>query len=146
MTGDRPGGPIRWRLHLGVSPQRVYEALTSDDDRGAFWAEEAIERDGAIHFVFINGYRCRSPVLDRRPGEFLVIDYIGGPVRFELAPDGQGGTDLFLVHEGVGDEEWNDVHAGWLNVLLPLKAWVEHGIDLHARDPRRTWDQGYADH
>ena len=32
--------------------------------------------------------------------EVLVIDYIGGPARFELAADGRGGTDLLLMHDG----------------------------------------------
>ena len=75
----------------------------------------------------------------------LSIDYMGGPARFELTAAGGGGTDLLLTHEGVGPEEWNEVHAGWLNVLLPLKAWVTHGVDLRNHDPERSWDQGYAD-
>jgi hypothetical protein len=73
------------------------------------------------------------------------FDYIGGPVSFELSPDGGGGTELFLVHQGIGSDEWNEVHAGWLNVLFPLKAWLAHGVDLRNHDPGRSWDQGYAD-
>ena len=34
----------------------------------------------------------------------------------------RGGADLLLTHEGIALEEWNEVHAGWLNVLFPLKA------------------------
>ena len=50
-----------------------------------------------------------------------------------------------LTHEGVATDEWNEVHAGWLNVLFPLKGWVAHGIDLRNHDAERSWDQGYAD-
>lgn len=39
VRGDRPGGPIRWRLHLPVPPSEVYEALNTDDGRASFWAE-----------------------------------------------------------------------------------------------------------
>ena len=145
MRGDKPGGPIRWRLHLPVAPDRVFEAIDSDQGRASFWAESAIEKNGGVEFRFINGYSTVSKVLERRPPELLVLDYIDGQARFELSPDGRGGTDLLLVHDGIGIEDWNEVHAGWLNVLFPLKAWLVHGVDLRNHDSSRTWDQGYAD-
>jgi hypothetical protein len=52
---------------------------------------------------------------------------------------------IFLTHDGVAPEEWNEVHAGWLNALFPLKAWIVHGVDLRNHDPARAWEQGYAD-
>jgi uncharacterized protein YndB with AHSA1/START domain len=139
------GGPIRWRMHIPVPPERVFAALDTDEGRVRFWAESAVLVNGAIEFRFSNGYACTSRVIERRPPNLLEIDYIGGPARFELSPDGQGGTDLLLTQHGIGPEEWNDVHAGWLNVLFPLKAWLAHGIDLRNHDPARSWDQGYAD-
>jgi uncharacterized protein YndB with AHSA1/START domain len=145
MRGDRIGGPIRWRMHIPVPPERVYAALDSDDGRAAFWAESAVEVDGAIDFRFSGGYRCRSPIVERRPPHVFALDYIGGVARFELTPDGAGGTDLLLTHEGVPAEDWQEVHSGWLNVLFPLKAWLAHGVDLRNHDDRRAWEQGYAD-
>ena len=145
MHGDQFGGPIRWRMHVRVPPERVYHALNSDEGRASFWAEAAPERDGHIEFRFSGGSSCRSRIISRVPGTLFEIDYLGGPVRFELSPDGKGGTDLLLVHLGVGPDEWNEVHAGWLNVLFPLKAWVTYGIDLRNHDPERSWEQGYAD-
>jgi hypothetical protein len=145
MIGDKPGGPIRWRMHIAAPPEKVYAAIDCDEGRARFWAESAVEKSGVISFRFINGYRCESRVIERRKPDLFVIDYIGGPVSFELAADGRGGTDLFLTHDGIGDDDWNDVHAGWLNVLFPLKAWVTHGIDLRNHDATRSWDQGYAD-
>jgi hypothetical protein len=133
-------------MHIPAPPDEVYAVIDSDEGRARFWAESAIERHGIIEFVFINGIRLDSRVIDRRGPSLFVIDYISGPARFELAPDGKGGTDLLLTHEGIADDEWNEVHAGWLNVLFPLKACVVHGIDLRNHDPARTWDQGYADH
>ena len=84
-------------------------------------------------------------ILDRRPPHLLCIDYIGGPVRFELTDDGAGGTDLLLTHHGIGEDQWQEVHAGWLNVLFPLKAWLTYGVDLRNHDSERSWDRGYAD-
>lgn len=145
MTGDAPGGPIRWRMHLPVSVAQVYAALDSDEGRAAFWAESANERAGAIEFRFVNGYTCTCPILDRTPTTIWSIDYMGSTARFELTPDGHGGTDLLLTQENVPDADWNEVHAGWLNVLFPLKAWIAHGVDIRNHDPARTWNQGYAD-
>lgn len=145
MRGDKIGGPIRWRMHLSVPPQTVFEALDTGSGRAAFWAESADERDGKIEFCFINGVTCVGKVLERRPPHTFAVDYMGGPAVFELTPDGAGGTDLLLTHEGVADADWNETHAGWLNVLFPLKAWVVHGVDLRNHDPERIWDSGFAD-
>lgn len=145
MKGDEVGGPIRWRMHIPASPERVFRVLDSDEGRASFWAESAVETDGHVEFRFINGYTCRGKILARQAPSLLEFDYIGGPVRFELSSDGAGGTDLSLTHRGIGPDEWNEVHAGWLNVLFPLKAYVAHGVDLRNHDPRRSWDEGYAD-
>lgn len=145
MRGDTVGGPIRWRMHIPAAPERVFAALASDEGRASFWAESAVEHDGQIEFRFIDGQTCSSRVLEQQPPRLLVLDYMGGPVRFELSSDGAGGTDLLLTHEGVGADEWNEVHAGWLNVLFPLKAYLAHGVDLRNHDPGRLWRDGYAD-
>ena len=145
MHGDQPGGPIRWRMHIAVDPVRVFAALDSDEGRAAFWAEAATENDGHIDFKFINGYEYQSRVLRRESPNLFEIEYFGGVARFELEPDGVGGTELLLTHENMGNDGWNEVHAGWLNVLFPLKAWLLHSVDLRNHDPKRSWNQGYAD-
>lgn len=145
MIGHTIGDSIRWRMHIPVSPEEVFDALNSDEGRASFWAEYSVETEGHIEFRFSNGYMYKSKILERRAPEVFSIDYFGGPARFELTPDGDGGTDLLLTHENVNPEEWIEVHAGWLNVLFPLKAWVVFGVDLRNHDPERSWDQGYAD-
>ena len=139
------GGPIRWRMHVPVAPEKVFAALATDAGRASFWAVSAVETDGWIEFRFRNGVVDRSRILEREAPRLLVLDYFGSPARFELTPDGAGGTELQLTHEGVRAEAWIEVHAGWLNVLFPLKAWVAHGVDLRNHAPGRTWDHGYAD-
>lgn len=145
MHGDEPGGPIRWRMHLGVAPERVFAALDDAEGRASFWAESAVEESGVVVFTFVDGSEHRAAIVERIAPRVWAVDYMGGTVRFDLAPDGRGGTDLVLTHDGVALDEWNEVHAGWLNVLFPLKAWLEHGVDLRNHDPRRTWLHGYAD-
>jgi hypothetical protein len=110
-----------------------------------FWAESAPEREGAIHFRFINGMETASPILRRDPPRGLEIEYFGANVVFELTDDARGGTDLTMTTTGFPPEDREELHAGWLNVLLPLKAAADFGVDLRNHDPARTWDAGYAD-
>ena len=144
MHGDEIGGPIRWRMHLPVPPEQVFAALATDAGRAAFWATST-ESDGYVEFRFRSGFVHRSRVLEREAPRLLALEYLGGPVRFELLSDGEGGTELRMTHDGVRAAEWIETHAGWLNVLFPLKAWVLHGVDLRNQAPDRTWEEGYAD-
>ena len=139
------GDPIRWRLHLPLPPPVVFNALTTAESRAKFWAESAVEIDGVIHFTFINGAAYHSKVVERRAPSIFALDYFGAVARFDLTDDGTGGTELLLTHTGVTAEDWDDVHAGWLNVLLPLKAWLITSVDIRNHDRNRTWDQRYVD-
>jgi uncharacterized protein YndB with AHSA1/START domain len=145
MHGDLFDGPIRWRMHIPAAREAVFAALDTDAGRASYWAASATEVDGWIEFRFRNGVAFRSRIVEREAPRLFVLEYLGGPARFELTPDGEGGTVLELTHEGVRSEEWVETHAGWLNVLFPLKAWVAHGVDLRNHDPGRSWDHGFAD-
>jgi uncharacterized protein YndB with AHSA1/START domain len=137
--------PVRWRLHLATPPEAVYRFLASDEGRAAFWAEAAPQHDGVIEFAFSNGWRTRSRLIEAVPGRRFALEYLGSPTRFELAPDGRGGTDLTLLAENVPEADWHEVHAGWVSVLLALKAAADFGVDLRNHDPERSWDQGFVD-
>lgn len=131
---------LRWRIHLASSPEAVYELLTTDEGRAQFWAESAVERDGAIEFTFPNGMQSRAAVLAAETPTRFAVEYFSSRTTFELEPDGDGGTDLTLSADG--DAE---VLAGWVSVLLALKAAADFGVDLRNHDPGRTWWQGYCD-
>ena len=133
-------------MHLASPPEAVWELLTTDDGRAQFWAESAVERGGAIEFEFVNGTRWRGAVLEAEPPRRFVVEYFGGSrATFELEPDGAGGTDVTLVEHGVSAEWEDENRAGWVSVLLTLKAACDFGVDLRNHDARRTWSQGYCD-
>ena len=137
---------IRWKIHLRSSPKKVYERLSSNEGRAAFWAESAIEQDGMIYFVFPNQAEWQGKILEKdTPRKFKVEYYGGSSTTFELDPDGSGGTDLALTDQGVSEEDRTEVIAGWVSVLMALKASVDFGVDLRNHDPNRTWDEGYVD-
>jgi hypothetical protein len=99
-----------------------------------------------VEFRFADGQSWRGRILERVPPSRFTITYFeDSRVTFELAPDGSGGTELRLLERGVPPHAWQDNYAGWVSVLLTLKAAVDFGIDLRNGDPRRTWAAGYVD-
>ena len=123
----------------------VYEALATDDGRATYWAERAPERDGTIEFHILNYPVSTGRVLHREHPRRFVVEYFGTVVSFKLDDDGYGGTDLSLVAEVPDESSRMEFAAGWVSVLLALKAAVDFGVDLRNHDPQRSWSQGYAD-
>jgi uncharacterized protein YndB with AHSA1/START domain len=137
---------IRWRLHLKSSPQAVYQKLSTDEGRASFWAESAVEQDGMIHFVFPNQAEWKGKILENVPPKRFQVEYYGGTIAtFELNPDSSGGTDLTLTDQGIPENDRSEVMAGWVSVLMALKASVDFGIDLRNHNPKWTWDEGYVE-
>jgi uncharacterized protein YndB with AHSA1/START domain len=136
---------IVWRLHTASPPERIYEMLATDKGRAGFWAETS-SSDGdrfTLRFPMDVAGECR--IVEATPPSRFAFTYFGTDVLFELAPDGEGGTDVTLTNSNVPDEEHEDMLPGWLNVLLPLKASADFGVDLRNHDPRRTWVERYVD-
>lgn len=144
MTGDR-AEPIRWRLHLNSAPAAVFDMLATRDGRERFWAEAAPVDDGHIDFGFPDGTQHRARLVAVEPPTRFALQYFGASATFDIEPDGDGGTDLTLTRRGLPTAERAETAAGWVSVLLALKAAVDHGIDLRNHDPDRTWAQGYVD-
>ena len=137
---------ILWRIHLRSPPHVVHRLLSTDAGRARFWAETAVESNGEIEFRFPNGLEHRGRIIENRPPGRFAVEYFGRTTAaFDLAPDGAGGTNLTLTETGVSEEARNEQTAGWVSVLLALKAAVDFSVDLRNHDPRRTWDEGYAE-
>ncbi len=137
---------IRFRVHLSSPPEKVFEFLATDAGRSAFWAYSAKERRGVIHFHFSNGMELESRILESIPHQRFSVEYFGGSqATFDLAQDSDGGTDVTLVETSVPPEWLAEHRAGWVSVLLTLKAAVDFSIDLRNKDPERSWENGYVD-
>jgi hypothetical protein len=46
---------------------------------------------------------------------------------------------------GVPEADRMEVVAGWVSVLMALKATADYGVDLRNHDLGRSWEQGYVD-
>ena len=123
----------------------MYDALASAEGRARYWAERAPECDGAVEFHILGYPAYRGRILRRDPPHRFELEYFGTVVRFRVEDDGEGGTDLGLVAEVPDEASRMEFAAGWVSVLLAMKAAVDFDVDLRNHDPERTWSQGYAD-
>jgi uncharacterized protein YndB with AHSA1/START domain len=146
MVGQDLPDTIQWRVHFSSPPEKVYDALATDEGRRLFWAEETTQTQDSIRFRFGNGMVFESKVLESKKPVRFAIEYFGGSkVQFELAGDGSGGTDLTMTESGVPETNRLIHLPGWIPVLLSLKAAVDFSIDIRNKDPHRSWDEGYVD-
>ena len=136
---------ILWRLHTASPPERIWELLTTDRGRERFWAEASRSDGDEFTLSFLTGVEETCRVTEAAPPRRFAFTYFGSRVLFELAPDGRGGTDITLTDAEVAEEDYEEVLPGWLNVLLPLKAAADFGVDLRTHDPARTWRERYVD-
>lgn len=136
---------ITCRICLKSTSEEVFSLLTTDDGRSLFWAERTVQEGNAIVFRFPNGDTLQSRVLETRPPRRFSLTYFNDSiVTFDLR-DGTAGTDLRVQETELAVADVAENRAGWVSVLLNLKAQADHGIDLRNHDPERTWAQGYVD-
>lgn len=145
MTFQSEPGVIQWRMHFVSPPSKVFAALATDAGRSKYWAESAPEVDGAITFHILNYSPFTGRVRRREEPVLFEVEYFGTVVEFSLKDDGAGGTDLLLVATRVDDAIRWEMTAGWVSVLMAMKAAVDHGVDLRNHDPSRSWSDGFAD-
>ena len=136
---------IRWNMHF-VSPRnKVFSALSTGEGRARYWAESAPEVDGEITFRILGYEPFSGRVLKKKAPSLFALEYFGTIVEFSLRDDGKGGTDLSLVATQVDEAIRMEMVAGWVSVLMAMKAAVDHGVDLRNHDETRAWGNGYAD-
>ena len=138
-------GTIRWKVHFRSSPETVFEALATDAGRARFWAEAASEVDGVVTFCILNYEPFSGRILRRQEPAIFKLEYYGTVVEFSLSADGRGGTDLFLTATQVHEDIRMEMVAGWVSVLMAMKAAVDHNIDLRNHDQSRAWGTGFVD-
>ena len=117
---------------LGAAPQTETPATPDPmaESRRLFLRAREAMVDGRFQEA-LDLYR---KVIERLPPARFVVEYLGGTMAtFELADDGAGGTDLTLNDIGVPEEHLAEVSAGWVSVLLALKAAVDCGVDQIGR-------------
>ena len=145
MGFQNEDGVIRWEMHFHSPPDKVYEALATAEGRAKYWAESAEEDNGVIEFNILGYPPFNGKVLETIPGKMYKIEYFGSEITFNLHSDQSSGTDMELNATNVNESMKYEMTAGWVSVLMAMKAAVDFGVDLRNHDEKRTWTQGFAD-
>lgn len=145
MAFQAEPGKIIWKTHFSSSINKVFQALTTDAGRSTFWAEQTVEKDGMIEFTILNYPRYQARILEQQTPYQFRLEYFGTDVTFDLETTKDGGTDLTLVAVTDSEETKTEMTAGWVSVLMAMKAAVDFGVDLRNHHPERVWDLGYLD-
>lgn len=135
---------IKWKVKFKSTPSRVFSFLNTDKGRASFWAETANEKNGMVHFKFINGQSYLGKILDRKQDRLFHLDYFHSDVYFYLTMNTKDeGTLLSLENRGVKDEDYCEVKSGWISVLMNMKSVIDYQVDLRNHDKEICWDQGF---
>lgn len=145
MNFQANSNTISWNIHFRSGQQKVFDALATDAGRAKYWAESTEEKDGHITFHIYNYPSVRGKILAKEPPYLFELEYFGTRVRFELQSDGRDGTILHLHAEVDDNALREEMTAGWVSVLMAMKAAVDFDVDLRNHDPNRAWAQGFAD-
>lgn len=137
---------IIWKIHFKSNPQHVYQFINTDVGREKWWAETAQEQGGFIEFIFFNNFKWTGKITSRLKNKKFAVNYFGSIVTFNLKKDSKQGTDLTLWHSiPLNDPDRIETAAGWVSVLLAMKAAVDFGVDLRNHEAKRSWIKGYCD-
>jgi len=140
---------ITYKFTIDASPAMVFDALTDQQHIAQWWTPDCtVERRVGGHATFefkgstgkLDGYALMH-IENLLPGKLVVWkcveqdyqginDWVGTTVRFRLADNGRGGTDMDFAHLDWKSTEGSYPRcvAGWEHVLLTsLKNYLEIG-------------------
>ena len=143
-TANHAPRGVNWKITLAAEPGAVFELISTDAGRAAFWAEESRTEGQRFLLTFANGAQVDCRVIRHQPPHLISFEYFGGSrVDFRLGANPDGGTDFEVTEAATG--EWQDHYPGWVAWLYCLKGAADHGITLKSRSPSKTWQKGYVD-
>jgi uncharacterized protein YndB with AHSA1/START domain len=134
LTKDDDVNVITFRRSLNASPERVWEALTTEKGLTSWLAVSAkVDRreGGAIAIEFdadqtVSGTINRWDPTTRFEHSWIINDAISSKVAYALTPSGSG-TALTMVHTGLPDEMCGGYTPGWHAYMARLAAEVDGG-------------------
>jgi uncharacterized protein YndB with AHSA1/START domain len=140
---------IMYKFTINVSPSRVFEALTDQNYVAKWWTPDCTldaKVGGRARFEFKNasggldGYSVMSieQLVPNQLVEWKCIeqdyqgndDWVGTTIRFRLADNRRGGTDIDFAHVdwNTTDGSYSRCTDGWKHVLrTSLKNYLETG-------------------
>lgn len=145
MTIQPEPGHLRWRVHLSAPAEAVYRLIATDDGRQRFWAERSQQNADQITLTFPDGSQTVLDVISQEPPSTWVVRYFGALTSFEVQATSVDTAVLEVRASDVPDGDCVELAAGWVSVLMNLKAVVNAGTDLRNHHRDRTWQTGFVD-
>lgn len=135
---------VNWQVYIKARKSEVYKYLTEDNLRERFWVEKSETNGHNVVFQFPNGVTTVCNFLSQTPDTQVKLTYFDTLVEFDLQ-ELESGTVLKLSNTGISDTDYEEILAGWVSVLLSLKAAVQFNVDIRNHDARRCWDQRFVE-
>jgi hypothetical protein len=106
--------------------------IATDEGRERFWCERCDQVGSLVTMAFAEGGSGTVAVCRAEEPRLFEFDYFGYRTTVLLDEDTEGGTKLTLTSQ----DRDHETLAGWVSVLLSLKAAADHGVDLRNHEGR----------
>ncbi len=140
---------IRMEVPLNAAPDKLYNALTSQDEIRLWWTQQAdvVPKVGGVsEFRFYNGgVTLRLETAEMTPNSKVVWkavsgvpDWPGTSVVWDIVPVENGGTKLLFSHRDFASSEGSLPYTtyNWAWYIISLKKYLETGTGSpHTGDP-----------
>lgn len=140
---DRSTTTLSVKVRLNSPPSVAYERFTTDQGRETFLCESSQNDGTAALLQFPNGETTHLVTRASAANSRFAFEYFCDPVHVEFWAADHGTIVSLTTTVAVADAA--DIRAGWVSVLLALKASVDFGVDLRNHDKAHSWDQGFVD-
>ena len=142
------------RIVVAAPVSRVFEAWTKDRIVSKWFTEKTKigpTKGGVVHFEWAAGDKWDTTVTAISKNRYFQFPFgtKGEQVKVSFKKAGKG--TICEIHQfgmKTGAQDKAVMHLGctqgWTFFLANLKAYLEHGIDLRAHDPKRSYRQKYV--
>ena len=131
-------------IHIGSTPEKLWDALTQGEFTQQYWGGRRIESDWKIgspvkHIKPDGGIDWDGEVLEYDPPKKLSYSFQGQGEHWEgepslveitISPSGEGTVMLQIAHSRLTDKALQDISMGWPAIFSNLKSLLERGAPL----------------
>ena len=132
-------------IHIGTTPEKLWEALTSGEFTSQYWGGRRIDSDWQVgspvkHVKPDGGIDWQGEVLECNPPQKLAYTFYdpadarqaAAPSRvvMTISSSGPETVMLHILHDRLTEKELQAISMGWPAILSNLKSLLERGTPL----------------
>lgn len=134
---------VSWRVVCHANIKKVFDLIATDSGRTKFWCEQSTTSEDHIHMIFPGGETETARILKYDRPTSMEIIYFGAVTKFQITELRSG--CVVHVEAIVRDADFDETNAGWVSVLMNLKAVSTYDIDLRNHKQDYSWARGFID-